>query len=85
MATEELSSTYENVSIETWADNIHQIKVRELQELINKKKEEFNVYTELVKTSNSENIITAFDGLHVGLQLLNLQYKLEILKTHCRK
>ena len=83
--TEEISSIYDNVSIEEWADRIHENKIQELQELLNRKKKEFEPYTEQAKVNFYGNVHEALEGLAVGLDMLNLTFKLKALQAHRRK
>lgn len=82
---EELSPVYDNVSIEEWADKIHQIKTQELKEVVAKKQAEFDACVEIISPPNHTTLDTALDGLSCGLDLFVLKSKLDILLKHGRK
>jgi hypothetical protein len=83
--TEEVSPIYEQVSIEDWADRIHQNKIQELQVLLDKKKAEFEPYTRQAKVNSFSDVNEALEGLVVGIDMLKLTFKLKSLQKHGRK
>ena len=83
--TEEVSPIYDNVSIESWADNIYKMKVEELRKIVEQKKKEFDAYVAICTPVNHTTLQTAFDGLNVGLDLILLKWKLVGLLEHGRK
>ena len=83
--TEELSPIYDNVSIEDWADSIHHIKIRELADLLDKKKAEFEPYANAAKVNSFSDVNTGLDGILIGINMLELTFKLKVLQRHGRK
>ena len=83
--TEELSPIYDNVSIEDWADRIHEIKTQELQVLLDKKKKKFEPYANAAKVNSFSDVNKALDGIVIGIDMLKLTFKLRVLKKHGRK
>lgn len=69
---EELSPIYDNVSIRDWADNIRQMKIRELEEYIKTVKKYFGIHE-----SNMHPII----HWRNKLRITELERKLETLKN----
>ena len=82
---EEISPITDNISIEDWADKIHEIKTNELAELVAKKEAEFKPYLEAATVNSFKDVATALEGLLVGVEMINLKVKLKILKEHGRK
>ena len=83
--TEELSPVYDNVSIEDWADRIHEMKTQELRVLLEQKKKEFEPYANAAKVNSFQDVNTGLDGILVGIEMLNLTFKLKVLQKHGRK
>jgi NifB/MoaA-like Fe-S oxidoreductase len=83
--TEEVSSVYENVSIESWADSIYKIKVEELRKIVEQKQKEFDAYVAICTPANHNTLQTAFNGLDAGLDLIVLKFKYAGLLKHGRK
>jgi hypothetical protein len=75
------------VDIRQWADQIRQIKITELQEVVNKKRKDFDVIVakiEAMKTNGlpktNDDLLFLFNAMKFGLQLISIRVKLEKLK-----
>lgn len=83
--TEELSPIYENISIEDWADRIHETKTKELAVLLEKKKAEFEPYAKAAKINSLHDVTKGLEGIVIGIDMLKLTFQLKMLQKHGRK
>jgi hypothetical protein len=77
---EETSPIYENVSIPEWANNIRQIKIRELQQVIADKQKEYNRLTVEEGTDDWTTYEIILQSILLAVDIIRLTRKLEILK-----